>query len=227
MVLVILLRAIANVQMQKHLRLRNGCRKSITCWYSLSWESLCTWKDEIPEMIEDLENAINSGNPDEIFEMSEMILQVDEVRDSADLKLSHWEIEYADIVVQPLPEDEFEKTSHEIVFTGIGFPFKSEVNEWGTTYEVDELKLFEKETKGKFCILFYTYDSKCSYEHLVETSDPFDPALLSYCIENDQDFYRGFMAYDGNDITENWEGSGEECDGAHAVFVNGNQVIQS
>ena len=63
-------------------------------------------------------------------------------------------------------------------------------------------------------------------EYLVETSDPFDQLFFRTASRMIKIFI-AVMAYDGNDITENWEGSGEECDGAHAVFVNGNQVIQS
>ncbi len=210
--------------MQTHLRLRNGCRKSITSWYALTWDSLNKWRDEIPEMISDLENAISNGDQDKILEASESILEVEEIRDSVDSKLTHWEIEYADINVQPLPEDQFEKSLHEIAFTGIGFPFKSREHEYGITYEVDEKELFAEEVKGKICILFCTYNNRCSYEFLLETSEPFDPKRLAYHIEDNQSWYNGYMTYEGVDITQDWTGSGDECDGVQAVYVNGSLV---
>jgi len=207
--------------MQTHLRIRNGCRKSITSWYALTWESLNKWRDKIPEMISDLEAAISDGDHYRILELSEIVFEVEEIRDSVDSKLTHWEIEYADISVQPLPEDQFEKSLHEISFTGIGFPFKAREHEYGITYEVDEEKLFAEEIKGEVCILFYTYDNRCSYEYLLETSQPFDPNRLAYHLENNQSWYNGYMTYEGLDITQNWWGSGDECDGVHAVYVKG------
>jgi len=211
--------------MQTHLRIRNGCRKSITSWYALTWESLNKWRDEIPEMISDLEAAISDGDHDRILEVSEMILEVEEIRDSAYSKLTHWEIEYADISVQPLPEDQFEKSLHEISFTGIGFPFKAIEYEYGITYEVDEEELFAEEIKAGFCILFYTYDNRCSYTYLLETPEPFDPDRLAYHVENKSSLrYSGYMTYEGLDITQDWVGSGDECDGVHAVYVNGSLV---
>jgi len=59
----------------------------------ISQQALNKWRDEIPEMISDLEAAISDGDHDRIIEVSEMILEVEEIRDSVDSKLTHWEIE--------------------------------------------------------------------------------------------------------------------------------------
>ncbi len=213
--------------MQTAICIRNGCRKSITQWYSLTWEMLQDLRGEEPDLIDELATAIDNGDKEEIWNISESILENEEIRDSARLKLDHWEIEYGTIKVQPLPADQFTEEEFEPEFGDIGFPFKTLVKDWGTSYEVCEGELFEQEIKSKVCILFYTYDNRCKYDYLVETSEPFDLTKFSYEVEKHQDgSFSGRMTYDGEAVTENWEGSGDECDGVFAVYASG-ELIRS
>jgi hypothetical protein len=211
--------------MHTHLKIRNASRKSYTQWYALTFEQLENWKDDFPELFQDMVNAIDSGNIDELWEAAELIVEDEEIRDLVEPKLSYWEIEYPGVKVQSLPSDEGTEEEFEPDFPNIGFPFKAEHHDWGVNYEVDEAALFQSETKGKLCILFYTYDSRRKYEYVVDTTKPFDLSKFSYKIEkHSDDSYSGYMTYEEYDITENWAGSGDECDGVYALYVNGKLI---
>jgi len=58
-------------QMQTAICIRNGCRKSITQWYSLTWEMLQDLRGEEPDLIDELATAIDNGDKEEIWNISE------------------------------------------------------------------------------------------------------------------------------------------------------------